>query len=159
MIKVGLTGGIGSGGDFLKNGDIYIEIYITYYIYIHTHTDSLQVRYVGKSNNPQKRYFKHCVISKIKTHKNHWINKLLSENKKPILDVIDEVPIDNWIFWERYWIAQFRAWGFNLTNLTDGGDGCLYGNRTSFKKGHKSWNEGITHSDVTKEKLRKILIF
>lgn len=27
MIKVGLTGGIGSGGDFLKNGDIYIEIY------------------------------------------------------------------------------------------------------------------------------------
>lgn len=27
MIKVGLTGNIGAGGDFLKNRDIYIEIY------------------------------------------------------------------------------------------------------------------------------------
>ncbi len=27
MIKVGLTGGIGAGGDFPKNRDIYIERY------------------------------------------------------------------------------------------------------------------------------------
>lgn len=27
MIRIGLTGGIGSGGDFLKNRDIYIETY------------------------------------------------------------------------------------------------------------------------------------
>jgi hypothetical protein len=27
QIRVAITGGIGSGGDFLKNLDIYIEIY------------------------------------------------------------------------------------------------------------------------------------
>ena len=28
---------------------------------------------------------------------------------------------NNWQFWETYWIAQFKNWGFNLTNLTSGG--------------------------------------
>ena len=37
-------------------------------IYTLSEPDTKEVRYVGKSNNPQKRYYKHCVFnSKIHT--------------------------------------------------------------------------------------------
>lgn len=125
-------------------------------IYTLTDPNTNKVRYVGKSNNPKLRYNKHCVLSNKNTHKNNWINKLLKENKKPILDIIDEVPIENWVFWETYWISQFKTWGFNLVNNTNGGDGCTFGNQTSFKKGQKSWNKGIAKTAQAKEHLRKI---
>ena len=35
-----------------------------------------------------------------------------------------------------------RAWGFRLTNSTNGGDGSTFGNKGSFKFGHTPWNEG-----------------
>ena len=48
---------------------------------IYTLTDPItnQVRYVGKSNNPLKRYYKHLneSLKSTKTHKNNWINKLI----------------------------------------------------------------------------------
>lgn len=39
------------------------------------------------------------------------------------LELIDEVPDDEWRFWESYWISQFKAWGFKLTNKNSGGGG------------------------------------
>jgi len=114
----------------------------TTFIYILIDPDTNLVRYVGKSNKPKRRYYKHCSRSDKKTHKVNWINKLLNENKKPILEVIDEVPIEEWVFWESYWVSQFKTWGFNLTNNTNGGNGCTFANKTSFKKGSKPWNKG-----------------
>ena len=35
--------------------------------------------------------------------------------------VIDEV--EDWKFWESYWIEQFRCWGFKLENKNNGGGG------------------------------------
>lgn len=124
-------------------------------IYTLTDSNTNEVRYVGKANDPKKRFLKHCVISNKKTHKTNWINKLINEGKKPILDIIDEVSINQWIFWETYWISQFKAWGFKLTNNTHGGDGCTFGNQTSFKKGHKL-GVGRELSDETKDKIRKV---
>lgn len=125
---------------------------------IYTLSDPItnEIRYVGKSNNPLKRYYKHIDEStkNVKTHKNNWIKKLLSENKKPILEIIDEVLIEEWVFWETYWISQIKAWGFNLVNNTYGGEGSTFGNQTSFKKGTIPWNKGLPLSDETKEKLR-----
>jgi hypothetical protein len=37
------------------------------------------------------------------------------------LIVIDEV--EDWKYWEEYWIEQFKAWGFNLVNQNKGGGG------------------------------------
>lgn len=51
------------------------------------------------------------------------------------MEVLDIVENDEWQFWEQYWISQTKAWGFNLTNLTIGGDGII---------GHK-------HSEETKK--------
>ena len=34
---------------------------------------------------------------------------------------MDEV--EDWKFWESYWIEQFRCWGFKLENKNNGGGG------------------------------------
>jgi len=38
---------------------------------------------------------------------------------------LDEVPEDEWKFWEIYWISQVKQWGFDLTNGNNGGGGLL----------------------------------
>jgi hypothetical protein len=94
------------------------------------------VRYVGKANNVTQRYRAHLNRArKHQIHKKNWIEQLKREGLKPIIEVIDIVPIGDWIFWETYWISQMRAWGFDLINYTNGGDGCTFANQTSFKKG------------------------
>lgn len=39
------------------------------------------------------------------------------------LELIDEVPDNEWRFWESYWISQFKVWGFQLENKNSGGGG------------------------------------
>lgn len=51
-----------------------------------------------------------------------WIQSLKKQGLKPVLEVIDEVQED-WEIMEQYWISQFKTWGFDLLNLTEGGDG------------------------------------
>jgi hypothetical protein len=92
------------------------------FIYILIDPRDGQVRYVGKTNNTKRRY-NHHLIDNVKSYKSSWVKQLRKIELRPTLEVIDEVPIDEWVFWEKYWIAQFRAWGFNLTNLSDGGEG------------------------------------
>lgn len=106
--------------------------------HIYTLSDPItnEVRYVGKANNVSQRYMAHLNRArKHQTHKWSWIQSLKKKGLKPIIDVIDIVDIEDWIFWETYWIAQMKQWGFNLVNYTDGGDGCSFANQTSFKKG------------------------
>lgn len=119
------------------------------YVLIDPITD--EIRYVGKANNVGQRYKAHLNRArKHQTHKKNWLAQLKKEGLKPIIEVIDVVPIDDWKYWERYWISQMKQWGFNLVNYTNGGDGCTFGNQTSFKKGHKSWL-GKNHSEETKK--------
>lgn len=120
-------------------------------IYTLTDPRTNEIRYVGKANNITQRYKAHLNRArKHQIHKKNWIESLKSEGLKPIIDVIDVVPINEWVFWETYWISQIRSWGFNLINYTNGGDGCTFGNQTSFKKGHTVWL-GKTHSNETKK--------
>jgi hypothetical protein len=122
-------------------------------IYILIDPRNNMVRYVGKANNVSQRYKAHLNRArKHQQHKANWLKQLKSLDLKPIIEVIDVVPIDNWIFWETYWISQFKAWGFDLVNYTNGGDGCTFANQTSFKTGHKVWL-GKNHSDETKKKI------
>ena len=112
-------------------------------IYILIDPETHQVRYVGKANNISQRYRAHLNRArKHHIHKLNWVKSLKEKGLKPIIEIIDVVSIDDWVFWETYWIAQFKAWGFKLINYTNGGDGCTFGNQTSFKKGDKAWNDG-----------------
>jgi group I intron endonuclease len=108
-------------------------------IYTLTDPRTNRVRYVGKANNVSQRYKAHLNRArKHQVHKKNWIEQLKREGLKPIIEVIDVVPIEDWIFWETYWISQLRQWGFDLINYTNGGDGCSFANQTSFKKGDKA---------------------
>jgi len=102
-------------------------------IYIYTLSDKLGVRYVGQTKNPKRRYYRHIFDGKNNGGKNKrcsWIKSLLNKNEKPIMNIIDEVNKNEWVFWEQYWISQFRVWGFKLVNNSDGGEGS-YGRKVS----------------------------
>lgn len=107
------------------------------YIYLLSDPITNQIRYVGKTTNPHSRYYEHTRpgnVNHIITHKNCWIKSLRAKGLKPILEVIDIVSEAEWQFWEEYWICQIKAWGFDLTNMTLGGEGALgVSKKNSFK--------------------------
>lgn len=83
------------------------------------------VRYVGKAVNLKERFRKHLAQLKKRTYKTHWIRGLVSRGFKPVLQVLDLVPENDWQRWERAHIARLKELGCPLTNGTDGGDGCV----------------------------------
>ena len=97
-------------------------------VYIYCLIDPIdnQIRYVGKSVNPEKRYTYHINPHPTDTnkHKKNWINKLRDNDLLPELFIIDEINCDGdeWIIYEQYWISQIRSWGFDLLNYSIGGD-------------------------------------
>jgi hypothetical protein len=113
------------------------------YIYSLEHPLTGEVRYIGKTKNLKMRFKNHCnKLHNEKSHKRNWINSLRKEKLRPVMKIVDEVSELDWKYWEKYWIEQFRQWGFNLVNHTSGGEGLTVGNQTSFKKGNISWNKG-----------------
>ena len=132
-----------------------------FYIYTLSDPNTNEVRYVGKTTNITRRYYLHKTESKTGvTHKSKWFAKLLMEGRKPTLEIVDIVDT-NWQFWESYWISQFKSWGFDLCNLTNGGDGVvewtedMKRNMSKKKKGCSVWNRGIPMSEEAKLKLSK----
>jgi len=121
------------------------------YIYTLEHPVTKEVRYIGKTKNPKERFHNHCNrLHNEYTHKRNWINSLRSQGLKPKMNILDEIDESEWKYWEKFWIEQFRQWGFNLVNHTSGGDGLTVGNQTSFKKGQKPWNYGTAKPKLLK---------
>lgn len=111
------------------------------YIYVLKDPRTNEVRYVGKTNNIKERYKAHLNKARdIGTHKRNWINLLRRKKLRPIFEIINRVPIDEWRYWERYYINYYSSKGCELVNYTIGGDGLSFGNQTSFKKGYIPWN-------------------
>ena len=91
-----------------------------------------EIRYVGKTSQKLKRRLStHICDARNKRYKHHncnWIQSLLNEGVEPIIEEIDSIICytndkKEWDWLEKYWISQIKSWGFNLTNLTDGGEG------------------------------------
>lgn len=82
----------------------------TTYIYFLHKGDNIPF-YIGKTNNP---------ITRLKNHKK------TKNNSSLLLEIIEEVDIIKWKFWESYWISQFLTWGFELENKNGGGGGNSY---------------------------------
>lgn len=134
----------------------------TTFIYTLSNPITNEVRYVGKANDLTQRYKNHLKFKVWrKNHKNDWIMSLIKMGIKPKMEVIDIVSIDEWMFWEQYWISQFRSWGFNLVNGTFGGEGSVMVTAESRKRMseaqkrvYKEGRSGILKRVITDE-MRK----
>jgi group I intron endonuclease len=85
-----------------------------------------QIRYIGKTSETiQQRLVRHLSNHQLNEgyYKCRWLKKELRDGHQISIEEIDLVTEDDWQFWEKYWIRQFRAWGFSLTNTSDGGEG------------------------------------
>lgn len=127
-------------------------------IYALKHPDTLEIRYVGKTvRSLSRRLGNHIANAKGNKHNKHlsnWILKLLKDGKRPIIELIEEIPYLNWQEREKYWIKQYD----NLINLTDGGDGCLgfLHNKETRKKCGLA-NLGRKHTEEFKQAMSKRL--
>lgn len=155
-----LVGNITELVDICKNQNIMRKT--TIYMLICPIT--LECRYIGKSVDPLKRYQKHIQNGMKEGPKRHvysWINGLLQKQLLPEMVVIDEV--EDWVFWESFYIEYFKSIGCKLTNLTIGGEGSIgYKHTEKWKqdmslkaKGRKPWNTGKTLSKEHKDKIAK----
>lgn len=93
----------------------------TTFIYSLSDPTTGAIRYVGKTDDPEYRQRTH--LRKGITIKSKWVQHLLSKGVTPVLEVLDEVPHAEWMFWEQHWIQVVRGWGFDLVNGDNGGLG------------------------------------
>ena len=78
------------------------------------------VRYVGRSFAPEKRYKAHLREGG-DTHKARWIKQLMDLKSQPELEILECVAASDWSEAERRWMAKYD----NLTNSCSGGYGLL----------------------------------
>lgn len=93
----------------------------TTYIY-GLYAEEGKIRYVGKTNNLEKRLYEHILNSKLKkTHKDIWIQKELKNGNEIKIVLLEEVNYENWQNSEIKWIEKYK--NNNLTNHAKGGTG------------------------------------
>ncbi len=136
------------------------------------------IRYIGRTkfDTPDKRLATHKRDAKAggTYHIHNWIRKVEDDG-----DVVIAIILDGELTWEEsatreiYWIAEYKARGYDLTNMTSGGDGApnlpeevrLVMSAKARGKGHPQSEEtrrkiseahkGRKPSDEIREKYRK----
>lgn len=95
------------------------------FIYALADPSTDEIRYVGKADCVKERYMAHMREAKQgkHSHKCAWIRKVLEQQQKPKLIVLEEISQDDWKKAEIYYIAEFKKLGHNLTNIAKGGEG------------------------------------
>lgn len=95
-------------------------------VYSLSHPITKEIRYIGVTTGRlQSRLCQHVWDSKNKlSHKSNWISNIISTTKeRPLIELLEEVDNSDWEWVERYWIEQFKQWGFSLVNTKTGGTG------------------------------------
>lgn len=147
------------------------------------------IKYVGITiSGLNNRLYKHKSVARAEIRKGNrhgkiynWIVSEMNKKNDIIIKLIETVEIGcwhdkNWQWIEKYWISQFKAWGFDLKNMTDGGIGNQHqqfskesiNKRSISNKGKKRSIEfcektkaarlNYKHSEETKIKMKKINI-
>lgn len=133
-------------------------------IKIYTLSDSNGIKYIGKTTDIKKRLYRHIFDAKTKKKLNKrdaWIKSLIINGEEPIIEILSETNYDDWAFEEQYWISQFKAWGFNLKNMTDGGEGTfgrVVSTETKIKMSNsKKGKTPINLNDLKKSRIKSIM--
>lgn len=133
-----------------------------FYVYIHYNKVTGLPFYIGKGHG-ERAHYKY-------TRNPKWTN-IVNKYDYTVdfleVDLTEEESLEL----EVYWIAQFKAWGFSLANMTDGGDGQSKGYKPSAEtiakmKGKTPWNKGkkidkpspkkgVAMTDEQREKISK----
>jgi group I intron endonuclease len=120
-------------------------------IYCLKHPNTLEIRYVGMtSKSLEKRLNKHIDNAKYTKHNKHlcnWILSILKLDKKPIIELLEEVDFNVWQEKEKFYISKFPR----LLNFTLGGEG-TFGLKHSEESKKKMGKKGVK---PTKETLKK----
>ncbi len=99
----------------------------TTFIYALVDPRNNRVRYIGKSDDPQKRLLEHYKETISKNHNPYmtrWLNKLSRMSLEPEVMVVDEVPKHCWPKYEKAWIRSMKAaYGKQIINIHEGGTG------------------------------------
>ena len=98
-----------------------------YKIYTLKDPNTLQIRYIGATcKKLQTRLSNHIYYAKKRncTHVHNWILNLLTNEKKPIIELLEIVTKETWEEREIYWIAFYKKTGL-LTNIREGGKGLI----------------------------------
>ena len=120
--------------------------------------DQENIRYIGRAKNPVGRLRNHLRFAEKgrKEHVYNWINKVKDSGDKVKLIIIeDNLTWDESSEREIYYIAHYRSLGFDLTNMTSGGDGrpgYVISKETREKIG--KYHKGKVLSEETKQKIR-----
>ncbi len=125
-------------------------------IYTLSHPITNEIRYIGMTKSTLKvRLSNHIIDTKREnTRKANWIKSLLKINLKPFIEELDFC--ENWkdgCKLEIYWISQFKTWGFDLTNHSEGGDGIIGYVKTQEQREAHSKRMKIHFSDPKNNKF------
>lgn len=88
------------------------------------------IRYIGRSKHddaePRRKEHLTDAGRKTRTYKQNWIKSAQSAGGEIVSTVLESgLSWDESAVREVFFIAHYRSLGYALTNLTDGGDGCL----------------------------------
>lgn len=130
-------------------------------IYIYTLTDprTNEVRYIGKTvKKLENRLYEHIKDSERRSARRksvQWIRGLIKNGFAPKIDLIDIATKDNWEEEEKFYITYFKFLGFNLLNMTEGGDGCHGRKRAEIHK--RTLSDIIKNNpEINEKRLRKL---
>lgn len=112
-------------------------------IYSLSHPLNGIVRYIGKSNKPKTRFFSHVNDASV-SKKTSWIKNLLLNDLLPVMNIIDEVPVCDWEFWEKHYIKLYKSCGADLVNSNEGGMSAPMSIETKLKQSKAKFGKKIT---------------
>lgn len=125
------------------------------YIYCLIDPTTSEIRYFGKTERPPRDRYKEHVYQDYKsqfTRKTCWIVKLVRLGLVPVIKIVEQCKLSEWIERETHWIWHGRnVLGLDLLNETDGGEGLCNPSEATREKMRQP------HTDEARAKISKSL--
>jgi len=122
------------------------------YIYVLKDPDTLEIRYVGKTEQGiKKRLSGHIFNSRY--HVGEWVKSLTKKGKIPVIEIIETSTQESWAERERYWISIYSI-DCNLTNICEGGRGSTGYKMSDNQKNYlRNLHLGKKHTEESRLKM------
>jgi len=144
----------------------YAESVLSGDIYALTEPLTGEIRYIGQTTESLKtrlrRHINEGKSSKKRCYRLNWVKKLITQNTKPKIILLERAPINKLADREIYYIKKYKELNFRLVNSCDGGKGGM--RNASFEtrekismanKGKKNGMYGKKHTPETILKYKK----